>query len=297
MQEIYPAVYRGQIYVGGGLGAAPAGKGVMGSLAPMEQVFRFDPHGDRWSPIAALPVARHHLGLVSDEKSLFGIGGFSAVAGNAWQFEATVFRWSYGDPVWQRGPDLPRPQAESCYACANGDIHVIGGRTADGDTAHHWRLRDDDRWEKAAPLSLARNSAACVLLDGELYVMGGRIYDRGHENQSLVERYDPVADRWQMMAPLPVATAGTAAAVMDGEIYLFGGEALVDRETASERWSTYRDVWRYDPRRDSWSRAGVMPGRRHGMGAVALHNHIYLMGGASGAGIDGTLASVDILST
>lgn len=291
IQEIYPVVFRGEIYVGGGLGMAQPGDTVMGSLAPMAEVFRFDRASRCWSPIAALPAARHHLGLVAGGDCLYGIGGFSAEPGNAWQFSSSVFRWD-GGAAWQPGPDLPQPQAESCYAAVDRVPHVIGGRTADGDTARHWRLETDGRWEEAAPLGLARNSAACALLDGDLYVMGGRIYDRGHENQTLVERYDAAADRWLRVAPLPVATAGIAAAALNGKIYLFGGEAKADRG----RWITYRDIWCYDPWRDDWRRIGAMPTTRHGMGAIALDGQIYLLGGAEGAGIDDTLAAVDIFS-
>nr|WP_282450208.1 kelch-like protein [Microbulbifer sp. CAU 1566] len=261
----------------------------------MRQVFRFASARKEWEAIPQLPVARHHLGLVADGEYLYGIGGFAADKQDPWQFSDVVVRWRAGEEGWQEGPKLPVPQAESCYACSDGALHVIAGRTPEGDTGRHWSL-SGAHWEEAAPLPLGRNSAASVVFDGHIYVMGGRLYDRAHQNQTQVDRYDPAADRWEPVRPLPVATAGTAAAVLNGEIYLFGGEAREALDADSERWITYREVWCYSPRADEWRRAGVMPTGRHGMGAVAKESDIYLLGGALGAGIDRTQSRVDILS-
>ncbi|MFV8783557.1 Kelch repeat-containing protein [Microbulbifer sp. SA54] len=295
MQEIYPTLYRGEIYVGGGLGQAAPERAAMGTLAPMRQVLRFENGRNTWVPIPQLPAARHHLGLVADSEYLYGIGGFAADRQDPWQFSDAVFRWRAGDSHWQTGPALPAPQAESCYTCSGNRIHVIGGRTPEGDTGRHWRLTAG-HWEEAAPLPKGRNSAASAVIDGQIYVIGGRLFAREHENQTSVDRYDPVANRWVSVRPLPVATAGTAAAVLSGEIYVFGGEAWVERNTESERWITYREVWCYNPQSDHWRLAGDMPSGRHGMGAVAMADAIYLLGGALGAGIDRTQDRVDILS-
>ncbi|TQV89496.1 Kelch repeat-containing protein [Aliikangiella coralliicola] len=302
IQEIYPSVFKGKIYVGGGLAEVPNQEGVMGKLSLTNKVYVYNPVTNQWSIGPSLPEARHHLGLVANEKYLYGIGGFSAVTGNAWKFSNSVFRLSKDKSYWQVAPSLPVAQAESIYTTIGNTIHVIGGREVAGkktqkstDSSRHWKLIDDKYWEEAAPISVARNSAAGVTLNGKIYYIGGRIYAKQHQNQTLVERYDPEMDAWEKVSPIPLATAGISAAVANGKIYVFGGERWINRNTSRSKWITYSDVWQYDPQKDKWEKAGDMSSTRHGLGAVTINDQIYLIGGAFQAGISGTTSLLEVM--
>lgn len=59
---------------------------------------------------------------------------------------------------------------------------------------------------------------------------------------------------------------------------MFGGEA-----TTAAGSTVSNAVERYDPATNSWQVLDAMPYRAHGLGAVAVGNVIYVMGGFTGS--------------
>ncbi len=257
----------------------------------------YDPLDDQWRYGASLPEARHHIALVNNNGFLFGVGGFARDAGGGWQMRANNWRIGGINEPWEEMARLPHPQAETVCASLGGFIHVAGGRAPAGsinrdwsdhiDTDEHW-LYDpaEDRWSALAPLPTPRNSAAGVVVNNVLYVIGGRTVNDG--NTSDVDVYDPLSDRWEKARPMPKAQAGLAAAVLRGKIYVFGGEYFTPGGGG-----VFAEAWEYDPRADRWRAIAAMPRPRHGLGAVTLSNSIYVAGGALQAGGTGTSAALD----
>jgi N-acetylneuraminic acid mutarotase len=298
IQEIYPAVFDGEIYVGGGF--VRSDKPIFFGLSPSKQVFIFSPNNKTWRRGIDLPEARHHLGMVSNAQYLYGIGGFNGTASNAWQAKSTVYRMTSQSKNWLAGPHLPVPLAESVYASNEGNIHVVGGRTLDistrrnVDTNMHFMLINNEHWEKAAPATVARNSAACAVLDNKIFVIGGRTYGENAANKQFSEVYDAKSDRWERIKPLPIALAGLSAVTLNGKIVVSGGEAF----GSDGNWKTgkaYKNIWSYDPITDQWREELTMPQARHGHGAVSLNDKVYIIGGGSSVGPQGTLSSLLIL--
>ena len=83
-QELYPAVMDGKLYVAGGLLSPNTGYS-----AHFES---WDATQARWTRLATLPEARHHIALTAANGRLWGIGGFSGGFPN-WRAESSVF-WS-----------------------------------------------------------------------------------------------------------------------------------------------------------------------------------------------------------
>ena len=55
----------------------------------------------------------------------------------------------------------------------------------------------------------------------------------------------------------------------------------------------FADAWEYDPREDRWRAVADMTRPRHGLGAVAIGDAIYVVGGAAKAGGEETSTAVD----
>ena len=75
-----------------------------------------------------------------------------------------------------------------------------------------------------APLQTERNHAYSGVIDGKLYVTGGRA---GHEaadgsNVASTEVYDPATDAWSALPDLPTPRSGGASAVLDGKLFVTG---------------------------------------------------------------------------
>ena len=220
MQEIYPAVFKERIIVGGGF--TPSSSPTFYGLAPTDQVFILTPARKRWRNAPALPEARHHLGLISNRHYIYGIGGFSGSKDNAWQIQRSVFRLDGNLQRWRNGPSLPFPLAESVYASIGKNIHVIGGKTLATDVGKnidsdaHYVLVNNAYWRKAKKASIARNSAASAVIANKVFVFGGRKSGANAINLDLVEVYDAETDSWTALSPMPVAAAGLSASVLDG---------------------------------------------------------------------------------
>ncbi len=307
VQEIYPAPFWKNSAAGQTLKPTPFNIIVnAGGLSPdnannvSDETVWFDPAANEWGYGTPLPTPRHHLMLVNNNGYLFGIGGFARDAGGGWQMRADCWRIGDINGAWTPMSPMPHPQAEAVCQSLGGFIHVVGGRAPSGsrnrewadhiDTDEHWVYdAASDRWRDLAPLPTPRNSTAGAVLNGILFVIGGRTVSDG--NSAAVEVYDPLSDRWEKARPMPKAQGGLAAAVLDGKIYVFGGEYF-----SAGGGGVFADAWEYDPRADQWRAIAPMPRPRHGLGAVAMGNSIYVLGGAAKAGGDETSRAVDAFS-
>ncbi|PHZ86373.1 Kelch repeat-containing protein [Paremcibacter congregatus] len=259
MQEIYPAVFEQEIYVGGGF--VESDRPAFAGYSPSKETYIYNPEKRLWRQGPTLPEARHHLGMVSNSSYLFAIGGFYGVKGNAWQLRDTVFKLTKDSETWSSGPVLPSSQAESVYGMIEDNIHVVGGKRIEPqngkilDSDKHYVLVQNEHWEEAAPASMVRNSAAGAVVGDRLYVVGGRGAGSYHLNNNFIEAYDPKLDKWETIKPAPVAVAGHAATARGGKLYIFGGEIF----GPGGNWKTgkvYSSVWSYDPHSDEWNVSG-----------------------------------------
>ena len=287
VQEIYPAVLDGVLYVAGGL-SPDVGRGRIGIS---DRVFSLAPGADRWREQARLPVPLHHPNLVGLEGLVYAVGGFTAQTGGMWAMSNGVRVFDPGRNQWRNGPAMAEPYAETVCVALNGRLHVVTGRRPAGLSNKAWSDHADTNahivmdpaaqtWSVAAPAPTARNSAAGAELEGRLHVVGGRTVTGG--NTPVHEAYDPQSDSWETRAPLPEPEAGPrgagglAAGSVDGALYVFGGEWF-----DNSGGGVYAQVWRYDPQTDAWTEMGRMPTPRHGLGAVTVGSQIATIGGAA----------------
>lgn len=287
-QELYPEVVDGKIYVAGGLLNPNTGLSA--------HFDAYDPATDRWNRLATLPEARHHIMLAEAAGELHAVGGFTGGFPN-WQAQPTTFVYDVEADRWSRGVDLPVARAEGVAESVDDRVHVIGGRVRAHPDAHTFNEHVDSTrhdildpstgtWTAGAPAPTARNSAASAVIDGEIYVVGGRRFaldDDGTARQVNVpdlEVYDPETDTWETRAPMPEARGGLAATEHNGRLYVFGGEQWVPEQRV------FGDAWVYDPKTDEWQSLPPLPTPRHGLGAATVGDRIYTFGGGTRTGGD-----------
>ncbi|NIT59364.1 MAG: hypothetical protein GWN00_25020, partial [Aliifodinibius sp.] len=126
-------------------------------------------------------------------------------------------------------------------------------------------------WQSGPPLNTPRVGASAVVLDGYIYVMGGKTTN----NQILntVERFDPATNTWDdtTVAPFMDTRYNAAAAVFNSEIYLIGGRGYYN--------DILDEVEVYNPQTNRWREIEKLDREREGHVAVLLRNHICVMGG------------------
>ena len=280
-QELYPEVLNGRIYVAGGLLSPNTGYS-----AHFEA---YEPAADKWTRLATLPRARHHIALAAADGLIYGLGGFSGGFPN-WQAHADVFVYDPSNDRWRTGVPMTQPRAEGVAAAVDGKVYVIGGRVRASAEASHFNDHADTvlaevfdprtgRWSRIPDAPTARNSAASAVIDGRIYVVGGRKAIKQadgslrQENVATLEVFDPRRNTWEARAPMPQAQGGLAAAAHGGKLYVFGGEQWVPEQ------KVFADSWVYDPATDRWTALPPLPTPRHGLGAATLGNRIHVFGG------------------
>jgi len=289
-QELYPAVYHDKLYVAGGIAAQS------GALYFTDRCISYNPSTNTWSDAPSLPEPLHHAALVSSQNRLFLVGGFHASHSSVWQMRANVYEL-VGDK-WQPSANLPAPQAEGILSTApDGGIHLVTGQSPKGhknqqrsdhrEVNDHWRLEPGSlRWEKAAPIPTARNSASGSWNGDSLIVAGGRT---AQGNLDQTEIYDVKEDKWRTAKPLPLPQAGSAAVSANGGIIVFGGEIFIPES------AVFPNVWRYQADQDEWLALVDLPTPRHGLGAGRIGEKIYLVGGATQPSGKGTTNVNEVL--
>jgi N-acetylneuraminic acid mutarotase len=289
VQEIYPALHEGRIWVAGGLSPDVAEGGDIGLS---DRVVVYDPATDVWSDGPSLPEPRHHPYLVSTEEGLFVFGGFVAGEGGVWSGSADVLRLDEEAGRWERVAELLHPQSETVAAVLGGVVYLATGRAPEGEANADWDDQSDmARVQRFDPATLqvsagpaaptARNSAAGAVLEGKLYVVGGRTVEGG--NRADAEVFDPATGAWERLTPMPEPQGGIAAAAHQGRLYVFGGEFF-----GAGGSGVHERSWVYEPADDAWEEIVPMPVPRHGLGAVTVGDAIYVVAGASEAGGSGT---------
>jgi hypothetical protein len=171
------------------------------------------------------------------------------------------------------------------------NFHLITGRTSGGasnaqwndqlDTAEHRVLVPGGRgWERGRPAPMARNSAAGAVLDGAIWIAGGRTVGGGGTGR--LDRFDPVADRWDTLAPIPASPVtgqqvggGLAMVATGGKLVAFGGEWFAPGGGGG----VFAETWIYDPATDRWEPGPPMRTPRHGLAATTVDGVIYAIAG------------------
>lgn len=294
-EEISGVAAGGKLYVFAGL--APVWK-------PMGMVYEYDPAADKWTKKKPMALASHHVAFASYQGKIYAFGGFVlprsgppawVPINNAWQYDPQTDSWKALAP-------MPTRRGSAVAAVVGDKIYVIGGATtppgAEDQGISPTRpqlclgtVEEYDpaanTWRERTPMPTPRNHAAAGVVDGKIYVIGGRVgaaFIGLASDISVVEEYDPATDKWGApRARMPTARSAMGVGVYGGRIYVAGGEYQDPHMTA-----TFRAVEAYDPVTDTWETMPSMPVSRHGLAAGVIGNRLHLVGGdvqSAGSGI------------
>ncbi|KAK4118693.1 galactose oxidase [Parathielavia appendiculata] len=241
-----------------------------------------------WSfrPLPGLPIPLNHPNAAVVDNKLYLLGGLSDAAGDgvwrgtgrSWVFDFVTLSWSELPSM----PDVPRGSA------AVGVDDETGLESVDVVSAFDTKRRV---WVlvggRAGKIPGRRDHAGCVVVDGVMYVLGGR--DTGQVNvRGEVFALDlrRVGKGWvTKRGRMPTARGGVCAAVVGGKVFVLGGEG----NPAEGSDGVFDQVEAYDTWKDSWERLGRMKVPRHGTSAVAVQGGVYIPGGGiriGGAPVD-----------
>jgi hypothetical protein len=233
----------------------------------------FFPEFDGWSMGHAMPLARSEHGVAELDGKVWVLGGYPP--GRLPTDLVQVY-----DPAtsrWTLGPSLPRPLHHMMSAAVDGKLYVIGGEAEGASTGKPPEFVADTwvhdpavgGWVARAPMPTARSGGGAAVVDGRIYVAGGR-----PPGGSAFEVYDPATDRWEKLPDLPTQRNHLAMAAIGGKVIVAGGRfepgAMAERTDVVEV---------YDPATRRWSRAAPLPAPVGGITGAAHAGCMFVFGG------------------
>ena len=302
--ELIGATSNGKLFVFGGL-LGPKVKGL---------VYEYDPAANKWTKKKNMPLPAHHAMAVGygDKIYLFGGGGEPIPGGGNWMPLDNSWEYDTVHDTWKALAPMPTPRGAGVAALVGTKVYVIGGASVHPGAklvsltpnGPHRSLDSNEvydistnKWAARAPMPTGRNHMAAGVVNGKIYVIGGRVGSVFvvASATDIVEEYDPATDTWgYARARMPTTRSGLTFATYAGKIYVIGGEYLNNLIVGA-----FRDIEAYDPASDTWSILPPMDEPRNAPASAVIGNRLYIISGQMQSGSIGGEAlassSVDAL--
>lgn len=259
--------------VSGGVLYAAGGSGL---LAPSSDFDAFDAALGEWRELPTMPEPRARFAMAALEGKIYVVGGRDA----ADEPLATGAVYAPAMETWQAIADMPEARSGHVLAALHGKLYALGGDAAVVDVfdpaTNSWT-------RKPAPEATARKGAGAAVLDGRIFLVGGRADGAASAE---VDAYDPVLDLWTREADLASPRAGLAAAAVAGRIHVVGGSDAKGSGVLDEHVSLA-------PGEAAWRTESELPIPRADLAAAALDGRLAVLGGGAGGGFLGPFTAVD----
>jgi hypothetical protein len=240
----------------------------------------FDPAIGTWTTKNAMPFGIYNAPSATWRDRIVLFSGQQYIGVGTYLMDSIVMYFPDGDSI--RSIDgAPYRAGFASSAVIADTLYVFGGTTdyTNGLNTVYACDLSSMTWTAKTVMPAAQYGAAAVAYDGKVYVFGGR---NAGTDQAGVMMYSPSADTaggapWTAKTAMSTARGGLGAAQIGQYVYVFGGG-----------WATYLNtVDRYDPVADStggtpWTTETSSTFGRRTIGATALGNDAYVVGGYSG---------------
>ncbi len=232
----------------------------------------------QWGRRAPLPDANSEIAVAASGGKFYVIGGYPATRVTV----ATVQVYDAAGDRWVLIAPLPLPVNHAMAAAVAGKVYLFGGQTSAGGRGQRPAFLNTvfefdparGTWRRRAPMPTARGAGAAAVVDGKIYVVGGRP-PRGSD----FAVYDPAGDSWTSLPDLPGQRNHLGAVAIGGRIHVMGG-----RLGPGFMHPMSADHNIYDPATRRWTRGAPLPRPRGGVNAVAARGCIHVFGGEGIAG-------------
>ena len=231
------------------------------------------PEFEGWSMGTAMPLPRSEHAVAEMDGKIYVLGGYppGRLPSNLVQvYDSATGRWSLG-------PSLPQPIHHIHAAAVGGKLYVIGGEIDGASTGRPEKFVSNvwvhdpkaGGWVARAPMPTARSGGGKAVIDGKIYVAGGR-----PPGGSAFEVYDPATDKWEKLTDLPTQRNHLAMVALNGKIYVAGGR--IGPGAGAQRVDV---VEIYEPKTRQWTKGAPLPAPRGGITGAVVGGCMFVFGG------------------
>jgi N-acetylneuraminic acid mutarotase len=263
--ESHAFSYGGKLYVLGGWADS--------RFNSTKRVERYDPVTNKWTRLRDMKAPETHAGMALDAKN--GVVYF--VGGHRGRLPSTpsrdVWKYTIGTDTWTKmNVRTPYSLGGQAAGIVGNKLYTFGGNPADRYSALRDTLmldlsRPSAGFKKVATFPLSRDHLSGVVIGKYIYAIGGEFgHDRDHDQQAILQRFDPSTNKWTRLANAPgeKSHAESSTFVLNGKIIFAGGQVQPQAPTSS--------VYQYDPATGKWSRLSSLPQRRQGTVVLPVGN-------------------------
>ncbi|HEX8073688.1 MAG TPA: DUF1668 domain-containing protein [Thermoleophilaceae bacterium] len=242
---------------------------------PSPQVERYDIAADSWTVRASAPVGLSHMGVVAHDGKIYVVDGY---IGNIDTFYratgvtvALLMEYDPARDTWRTLTPPPTNRGAVVAGVIGDELYVAGGFTRPQEDLSLLEIYNfkTARWRRGRDMAVARDHAAAAVVDGKLYVIGGRPLSL-YGDLGDTERYDPASDRWERLPALPFPRSSMSAVTVGDQIVAIGGEN-------GQRVNGRVDL--FDVGTKAWSRLPDMATPREAFAAASYGQRVFAMEG------------------
>ena len=215
-------VFSSDIYVFGGR------KEMRGEYTKIVEMY--DTRTDTWVKKRDMPTRRKGFVTAVVDGEIYIIGG-SIHNNKLGKLESTGLVEVY-DPLtnrWEKRASMPTEREWANAAVVSGKIYVLGGEISGpfllGDRLVYSIEEYNPKlntWRKRPDIPMLKCWFETVVVDNEIWTIGGYDPNNGFRHIDAVDVYNPTVNEWRKAQPLTIPKS-TTAVVVNGTIYLLGG--------------------------------------------------------------------------
>lgn len=230
----------------------------------------FDPATGRWAQAKGM----HHdrcgaSGVVLPNGRVLVVGGEGLLDNGLTHFWRSAEMYLPGRNRWIRTDPLPEPRGDAIVEVIGPHrVLVTGGETfSERLTSSYVYQVHRDRWHRTEPMKVSRIAGSSVRLGGgNILVAGG---PKNNDGLRTAQRYSVARRTWRPAGHFSGTSNPLLFRTRSGDVQAIPND---------NRWSG-REVHRFDPAANDWSRGSLMPVPRVDPHVVSLKGGAFVLGG------------------
>ncbi len=221
-----------------------------------------------WAAVAPIPVAASGVGVASDSRYAYAVGGYTTTPVNQ------VSRYNPSSNLWQTLASLPDAASGIAVVEVGGRLYAFGGYTG-GPSSKKTRIYNivSNTWSYGADMPAGRHAMGIGYYNGKVYLVGGFANPSFGSVQNQTWEYDVQSNSWMTKTNLPAARGGAGYGVINGHLYIAGGADLNGGPQST--------VYDYDISSDSWAARASLPTARYAPGSAVRNGQLWIFGGGT----------------
>ena len=271
------AAVDGKIYIIGGYDRQ---KNLGGRAPALAIVDVYDTQTNTWHTVANMPTPRVAVQTAVFSNEIYVFGGYDRKGFRGTRRNKKIVEmYDTQTDTWVEKRDMTSFRLHFTTAVIDGKIYLIGGKVEGRFNPTSINLIEvydplTNTWEKRADMPTARALTDAVVVDDQVYVLGGQKTWMALNIPGLfvrsIEEYNPETDKWRQLPEMPIFKGWFSTVAVDNEIYTMGGINNEIKHTG--------DVDVYNPITNKWHKVEPMTFVRTTT-PVAVNGTIYVLGG------------------